>query len=160
MNPIIPLSISDRLKTQHLALATITFHLSAEQLIYKPVQEKWGIRENMAHLAKYQILFSERIDKILTSDTPNFEPYRAENDKQFEKWVQKSPETLLGEINFDRKFLNEKFESLTETDLQKAGIHSTFGKLNVSVWTEFFLLHEAHHLFTIFRLAHTVSISG
>jgi hypothetical protein len=154
MNTNIPLSISERIKTQYLSLPSSIIHLDAMQLINKPGPDKWSIRDNMAHLARYQKIFNERLDKILTSDTPAFEPYRAENDIQFEKWLQKNPETLLIEINEDRKGLIEKLESLSATDLQKTGIHSSFGKLNLLEWTEFFLLHEAHHFFTIFKIAH------
>lgn len=156
---MIPVSILERLQTQHLSLKSIIFHLNVEKLIIRPLPNKWSIRDNMAHLARYQKIFDERIDKILTSDTPVFEPYKAENDTQFEKWLQKNPESLLIEINSDRRGLIQKLERLTEADLQKAGIHSAFGKLNLLDWTEFFLLHEAHHLFTIFKLAHTDSHS-
>ena len=157
---MIPVSILERLQTQHLSLRTIIFHLNEKKLIIRPVPNKWSIRDNMAHLTRYQKIFNERIDKILTTNTPVFEPYKAENDTQFEKWLEKDPESLMMEINSDRKDLNQKLESLTGTDLQKAGIHSAFGKLNLLDWTEFFLLHEAHHLFTIFKLAHTDSISS
>lgn len=156
----IPVSISERLKTQHLSMAADIHHLDAIQLINRPRPDKWSIRDNMAHLARYQKIFKDRIDKILITVTPVFEPYKAENDTQFEKWLQKNPESLLMEINSDRTGLIQKLESLTESDLQKAGIHSSFGRLNILDWTEFFLLHEAHHLFTIFKLAHSDSISG
>jgi hypothetical protein len=157
---MIPVSILERLQIQHLSLSTIIFHLNGEKLITKPVPNKWSIRDNMAHLARYQQIFNERIDKILMTDKPVFEPYKAENDSQFEKWLEKDPESLMMEINSDRKRLIQKMESLTETDLQKAGIHSAFGRLHLLDWTEFFLLHEAHHLFTIFKLAHTNSPLG
>jgi DinB superfamily len=157
---MIPVSILERLQTQHLSLRTIISELNGEKLIMRHVSNKWSIRDNMAHLARYQKIFKERIDKILITDTPVFEPYKAENDTQFEKWLQKNPESLLIEINTDRIGLIQKLESLTEPDLQKAGIHSSFGRLNILDWTEFFLLHEAHHLFTIFKLAHSDSISG
>ncbi len=156
----IPVSISERLKTQHLSLPSGILHLEAFKLINKPKPDKWSIRDNMAHLARYQKIFNERIDKILTTDTPLFEAYKAENDIQFEKWMQKSPESLLIEINSDRFGLIQKLEGLTESDLQKGGIHSSFGRLNILDWTEFFLLHEAHHFFTIFKLAHSDSIAG
>ena len=153
MKVIIPVSILDRLLTQHLSLATITVHLRDEHFIYKPNPEKWSIRENIAHLAKYQKLFIERLDKILATDIPKFEAYKAENDLQFEEWKLKDTHTLLNEINTDRRILIGRFENLTENDLKRAGLHSNFGKLNVLDWTEFFLLHEAHHFFTIFKLA-------
>jgi hypothetical protein len=155
----LPVSISERLKTQHLSLASGILHLDAIKLINKPKPDKWSIRDNMAHLARYQKIFNERIDKILSSDTPVFEPYKAENDIQFEKWLQKTPESLLIEINSERVGLIQKLEDLTEADLQKRGIHSSFGIMNILDWTEFFLLHEAHHLFTIFKLAHSYYIA-
>lgn len=160
MKQDIPESISERLKTQHLSLTPGILLLDTLKLINKPKPDKWSIRDNMAHLTRYQKIFNERIDKILISDTPVFEPYKAENDAQFEKWMQKSPESLLIEINSDRFGLIQKMESLTETELQRGGIHSSFGRLNILEWTEFFLLHEAHHLFTIFKLAHSDSIPG
>ncbi len=154
MKSRIPVSTLDRLKTQHLTLAYITSLLNVEQIINKPVPEKWGIRENMAHLVKYQKLFIDRVDKILTSEIPKFEPYRAEIDFEFDMFLQKSPDILLSELNADRKILTIRIVSLTENDLQRVGIHATYGKLNLLDWLEFFLLHEAHHLFTIFKLVH------
>ena len=32
------------------------------------------------------------------------------------------------------------------------GHHPKYGALTLVEWTEFFLLHEAHHLFTLFKL--------
>ncbi|HXB31127.1 MAG TPA: DinB family protein [Puia sp.] len=159
MKQNIPVYISERFKTQHLSLTEVILHLDTFKLIKKPGSDKWSIRDNMAHLARYQKIFKERIEKIMLTDTPAFEPYKAENDTQFEKWMHQGPESLLIEINSDRKELIQKLESLTETELQKTGIHSSFGRLNILDWTEFFLLHEAHHLFTIFKLAHSDSIS-
>jgi hypothetical protein len=40
-----------------------------------------------------------------------------------------------------------------DTDLDKTGHHPVFGEMNLIQWLNFFLLHEAHHLFTIFKLA-------
>ncbi len=154
MKEFIPASLLDRLKTQHLSLTTIISHLNEEQVTYKPFPEKWGIRENLAHLARYQKLFIDRIDEILSSDLPNFLAYKAENDLQFENWLKKNPDILLSEIEADRRILICRFECLTENDLQRVGVHSTYGKMNLLDWLEFFLLHEGHHLYTIFKLAH------
>jgi hypothetical protein len=44
-------------------------------------------------------------------------------------------------------------EDISETELNKTGTHPVYGNLNILKWIEFFLLHEAHHLLTIFQLA-------
>jgi len=43
--------------------------------------------------------------------------------------------------------------NLNDEELLLTGSHPKFGVMTIPGWTEFFLLHEAHHLFTIFRLA-------
>jgi hypothetical protein len=52
-----------------------------------------------------------------------------------------------------RRELNEYILSLSEETIQRRGGHPLFGKMNVTQWLTFFLLHEAHHLFTVFKLA-------
>src|SRR6266542_1985639 len=39
-----------------------------------------------------------------------------------------------------------------EKQLMRTGRHPVYGKRNINGWTEFFLLHEAHHFYTILKL--------
>ncbi len=41
---------------------------------------------------------------------------------------------------------------LHEEQLMRIGLHPVYGPMTIEGWTEFFLLHEAHHFFTILRL--------
>lgn len=52
-----------------------------------------------------------------------------------------------------RKEMTAEIISFKETDFDKKGTHKVYGKMNLHQWLNFFLLHEAHHLFTIFKLA-------
>ena len=150
----ISISTLDRLRTQHESIATLIDGLTDEQLTRNPVPGKWSIKDNIAHLTKYQLVFIERMHTLLTVHEPVFEAYRAENDREFDKWLAKSAPQLIDELNKDRITLTGLVVSLDENELRRVGIHLKFGKLNVLDWTEFFILHEAHHLFTIFRLTH------
>jgi hypothetical protein len=40
-----------------------------------------------------------------------------------------------------------------EADFDKTGAHPIYGPMHLIQWLNFFLLHEAHHLFTIFKMA-------
>jgi hypothetical protein len=151
----IPLSTLNRLTTQHLSLSTIIEGLDEEHFFYKPLPEKWSIKDNIAHLARYQRVFLDRLDKILTTDSPVFKAYRAENDPEFDKWMQKDLIVLLKELKDDRNIIVRRITGFGQKDLQRVGMHPKFGKLKVLDWAEFFLLHEAHHLFTVFQLAHS-----
>jgi uncharacterized damage-inducible protein DinB len=153
----IPVSTTDRLRTQHLSLPPLIAGLPDDLLERNPLPGKWSIRDNIAHLTKYQLVFIERMHTLLTVHEPVFAAYRAENDPEFVRWLNRSSHQLIDELNEDRITLTSLVTKMNENELKRVGVHSKFGELTVLDWTEFFLLHEAHHLFTIFRLAHDKS---
>lgn len=152
-------SLTDRLRTQHEALEVIIENIPAEKLVKNQQPGKWSIKDNIAHLAKYQPVFIDRIHRINKGDTPSFESYHAETDTEFPAWQTWDLQTLLERLYEDRKLIISLVDSLSCTQLSCSGTHARFGVLTMMEWTEFFLLHEAHHLFTIFKLAHETDLS-
>jgi|KBSMisStaDraftv2_1062788.scaffolds.fasta_scaffold00036_59 hypothetical protein len=147
-------SLHDRLKTQQETISELIEDLDPQKIQDRIVPDKWSIHENIAHLAKYQVLFGERVRQILDTKEPIFARYRAEDDPDFVEWCKWSTEQLLSRLEKDRQFLFTYITQLTSSQLDRIGIHQKFGKLTLTQWIEFFLLHEAHHCFTIFQLAH------
>jgi hypothetical protein len=141
-----------RLQHQHETIVEMTKGLTEEQLRVRPDAGKWSPFENIAHLAAYQLSFMDRLKRIEKEDGPLFERYVAENDRRF----YESCEMELHQLNeflFTHRFLiSNHLATLSETSLGRIGRHPLYGDLTIPKWTEFFLLHEAHHLFTIFKL--------
>jgi uncharacterized damage-inducible protein DinB len=146
-------SLAERLKNQHTVIPAIIEKLDDRQLNYHAEPGKWSIHDNIVHLAKYQLIFSERIGTILTTDNPSFDRYRADDDHGFHIWRNFSTGKLIEKLAAERENIYRKIMGLSETELAHTGNHPRYGKLTIAEWTEFFLLHEAHHLFTIFQLA-------
>jgi uncharacterized damage-inducible protein DinB len=142
-----------RLKTQHQALREIIKNIDDDKLHAQPPPGKWSIVDNIAHLASYQPVFIGRIHQILKGENPAFGAYRADDEADFIA-AQKLPlPELLSKIDGQRRQILELITNLNDEELLLTGTHPKFGVLTIPGWTEFFLLHEAHHLFTIFRLA-------
>jgi len=98
-------------------------------------------------------VFLERLGKILREDRPQFGRYRAEDDEQWPSWSSLPVDLLLARIRQLRREVLSKVGSLSDAHLARTGIHPVLGEMDVSLWLEFFLLHEAHHLYAIlFRL--------
>jgi hypothetical protein len=148
-------SLTERLKNQHKTIASIIIKLNNRQIQQHPVRDKWSIHENIAHLAKYQPVFLDRIRKILTNEEPEFEVYKAEDDDEFEIYCAFTTYELLKKISSDREVIFQLVSNLPPDKLDRMGAHPKYGRLSISEWTEFFLLHEAHHLLAIFQLAHS-----
>ena len=149
----IPSSISTRLQYQHKSLLDILDGLSDEQIRRQLIPGKWSIFEIIVHLQTYQHTFINRIRKILNEENPKFSAYTAEADPLFHDNCTRSSREIMQDLLSTRKELSNGILSFKETDLEKEGLHPTYGKMNLLQWLNFFLLHEAHHLFTIFKMA-------
>jgi len=143
----------NRLTHQPASLDISIKGLTEEQVKSRPIPEKWSIFENLAHLARYHEIFKDRTLLIAQGHTPVFQPYRADDDPGFFSWQQKSYAQLMTDFYADRAALNAQLATFTPEQLQGAGKHSVYGLFSLEGWTEFFLLHEAHHYFTIMKLA-------
>ena len=148
-------SLIQRLATQHEAIEKIIAGVDHDQLLMQPQPGKWSIKDQVAHIARYQLVFIERVKLIMKDDKPVFERYSAEEDPEFATWQSWDMPTLINRLYADRKLIYELVTTSSCTQSTMTGIHKKFGELTLVQWTEFFLLHEAHHLFAIFQLANS-----
>lgn len=146
-------SLVCRLKTQHFAVAEIVKNIDEVRLSHPPQPGKWSIKDNIAHLTSYQPVFIGRIYSILKRETPAFNAYRADDEHDFIAARESPLADLISKLNGNRRQILELITNLPDEQLSLKGIHPKFGTLTIVEWTEFFLLHEAHHLFTMFRMA-------
>ncbi|HRE38115.1 MAG TPA: DinB family protein [Chitinophagaceae bacterium] len=146
-------AISTRLHYQHKVLVEILDGLSDEQIRRQLNPGKWSIFENVVHLQTFQHKFIERVQQILKNEEPVFDRYTAEGDPLFLDNCHKSTREIMQDLLTTRKEMTAEIVSFKETDFDKRGTHIVYGKMNLHQWLNFFLLHEAHHLFTIFKLA-------
>jgi hypothetical protein len=145
-------NLLSRLQTQHEALDLLIEGLTEEQLKRKVNPGKWSPFENIAHLAAYQPVFESRIDRIGSETEPAFERYVAESDPLFLVYLSQSLTDLTRSIITHGAAITMKLKGLREDEWQRAGWHPKYGRMTLVEWTEFYLLHEAHHLFTLFML--------
>lgn len=145
-------SIATRLQYQHETLQPLISGLREEELRQRNISGKWSVFENMAHLAAYQPVFDDRIVRMEKEREPAFDRYVAEEDPLFPSYLEKRPGELIRIIATDRSAITTRLMGLGEEALRRTGLHPKFGLLTMEQWAEFFLLHEAHHLFTVFRL--------
>lgn len=133
-------------------LAEVLRGVPLEDLSAKTAPGKWSAHEQLAHLARYHQIFLQRIDRILSEQAPAFPRYRAEEDPEWTTWSGLPTQQVLARLSSMRTKLMARLRSLTEEDFERIGIHPKFGEMNLSLWLEFFLVHEAHHLYGVLQL--------
>jgi hypothetical protein len=144
----VPASLLARLETQLGALDLILARATPAALDARPRPDEWSARENLAHLARHHAVFLERLRRLLTEDRPALGRYRAEEDPDWPAWAALPPGEVLERLRALRGELVGLVRSLSPAQSARTGLHPTFGEMDVAGWLDFFLLHEAHHLYT------------
>ncbi len=144
-----------KLKTQYKEIDELLAALSSEQVLMRPTTDKWSILENVAHLVRYQEVFLQRMLRILSQENPLLERYKAENDPSFAPLQNLSQVEVIKKLERSRLDLIDFFENLPANEWGRLGTHPVLGALSIQDWLRFFLLHESHHLYTIFKIKHS-----
>jgi uncharacterized damage-inducible protein DinB len=146
-------SISTRLQYQHKSLLELIDGLTDEQIRRPVIPGKWSIFENIVHLATYQHVFIDRVKQLLEGSNPAFARYTAEADPLFHDNCAKSSREVMQDLLTTRKEMAAEMIAFKDSDYKKTGVHPAYGTMNLLQWLNFFLLHEAHHLFGVFKMA-------
>ena len=145
-----------RLINQNLVIDHLIEGLSEEELNLELYPGKWSIHEQLAHLASYNHAFITRLNIITETFNAKFNPYLADTDPEFLLAVEMPNSYLIEYFNESRQMVRDLILSYNSSELVRVGIHAIYGKLSVAMWTEFFLLHEAHHIYSIFRMVNVM----
>jgi hypothetical protein len=111
------------------------------------------VHENLAHLARHHDVFLGRVRAVLAQDRPALARYAAEDDPQWPAWAALSTDEVLARLRALRTELTTVVGGLSDEDLARTAVHPTLGEMALPLWVEFFLLHEAHHLYVILKRA-------
>jgi hypothetical protein len=140
-----------RLKTQLSSVEVLFAGASPDRIDRRSASGKWSARENLAHIGRYHEILLERLRRILAETSPQFARYRAEEDPGWQEWASKPFEEVRNQLSTLRLKLIDTITGLQASDHARVGIHPAFGEMTLSVWVEFFLVHEAHHLYVILQ---------
>ena len=144
--------LARRLDGQFASWPGVLGDLASPLLDLPPAPEKWSAREHLAHVTRMHGVCGARMRVILARESPLLPPYRAEKDPTWRQWRSMTVADLLGTAAGRRAGLIEAVRGLSDDDLGRIGVHARLGPLPLAQWFDFFLVHEAHHLYQIFKL--------
>jgi uncharacterized damage-inducible protein DinB len=150
--PLSPSSAS-RLATQLDGLPALLQGAAPEALRRRTRSGKWSVHENLAHLARHHAVVLDRVRKVLAEDRPKLPRYAAEEDAEWPAWAALPPEEIQARLTALRAEILALVSGLTDEQLARTGVHPALGEMALPLWIEFFLLHEAHHLYVVMKRA-------
>jgi hypothetical protein len=149
-----PANFLRRLDDQQDALLRLLGEPDLGNLDWSPAANVWSARENLAHLGRYHEIFRQRLATMRAEDQPALGRYRAPDDPGFAAWAALPYAELMARMTKVRGQLADDVRSLTPDELDRRGSHPLFGALPIGGWLDFFLVHEAHHHYTLLIRLH------
>lgn len=149
----LPEATKIRLKTQHCILTDLILNLTDDELNFAVIPGKWSIKQQIAHLLRYEEMFFDRLQIIMSTFNAVFFPYVSDEDDKFQEVCDLPLKQLLLDFERKRETLTSFYFNLNSGELSRKGRHTQLGYFSIALWAEFFLLHEANHLYSIFRMS-------
>ena len=102
-----------RLDAQAAILQGLGVGAAAGDLDARPACGEWSAREHLAHLARHQVVFLERIVRIPLEEAPVLGRYRAEDDEAWPAWSTLPLDEVLARHRAARDRLREWLTALS-----------------------------------------------
>jgi len=127
-------------------LRTAVAGMTQEQLVARPIPGKWSSLEVICHLADFEIVFADRIKRVIAEYEPTlfggdptaFAARLAYHERNADE------ELLL--IALIRQQVARILRTLKPEDFQRRGIHSESGPITLDLLIERITGHIPHHI--------------
>lgn len=121
--------------------STANFDLDA-----RPLEGKWSIREVVCHLADSEIVYADRMKRVIAEDNPTF--FEADPDLfRPALFCSRRPlDTELDVVEAIRAHMLPILRSCGADDFQRTGVHSLDGPLTLQTLLERITAHIPHHV--------------
>lgn len=111
-----------------------------------PIAGTWSIRQVVCHLADSEIVYADRMKRVLVEDNPTL--FEADPDR-FMPALHCSLRPLPTELDLIEAIRNHMLpilRSCSPQDFQRTGVHSTAGPLKLKNLLERVTAHLPHHI--------------
>lgn len=120
--------------------------MTAEQLAARPVPGKWSTLEVICHLADFEIVYADRIKRIIAEHEPTM--FSGDPDEFAARlaYHRRNVDEELLLIALVRQQVARILRTLKPADFQRRGIHSQSGPITLETLVQRITGHIPHHL--------------
>jgi hypothetical protein len=117
-----------------------------EQLLARPIPGKWSALEVVCHVADFEIVYADRIKRIIAEEEPTIFGGDPEMFAARLAYQKRELEEELGVVEIVRRQVARILGDIAEQDFQRHGIHSEYGPLTLETILMRVTNHIPHHV--------------
>ncbi|TWU28122.1 DinB family protein [Bythopirellula polymerisocia] len=112
----------------------------------RPIEGKWSIRELVCHLADSEIVYADRMKRVLAEQAPTFFDANPNLFVPALHCSQRQLKTEIAVIETIRAHMLPILQSCDSSDFHRTGVHSTDGNVTLQTLLERIVAHIPHHI--------------
>jgi hypothetical protein len=120
--------------------------LTPEQLKERPIPGKWSTLEVVCHLADFDIVFADRIKRVIAEDKPNLPGGDEKLFAEHLRYHDRDAENEVALVDAIHRQVAAILRTLRIDDFQRTGIHSEAGPMTLEKLVSRATGHITHHL--------------
>ncbi len=120
--------------------------MDAGQFLARPVPGKWSTLEVLCHLADFEIVFADRIKRVIAENEPTLFGGDPDTFASRLAYHHRQAEEELLVIEVIRSQVGRILRTLGPEDFQRRGMHSESGPLTLQTLVERITGHIPHHI--------------
>lgn len=141
----------ERLKSSAEEVRRLCMDLDETAVANRTVPDKWSVKEILAHMARVQEVFEQRLDAMLAAEGAPIVSYMPEGDPEFPAIARKPAAEIWTWYEGTRNRILEKLARLSPADWHRKGSHPEYPAYDVHFAMEYLAHHEAHHAYQMFQ---------
>jgi hypothetical protein len=112
----------------------------------RPITGKWSVREVVCHLADSEIVYADRMKRVLAEESPTFFEADPNLFCPALSCAQRPLDNELGVVKAIRAHMLPILQSCNVDDFQRTGVHSLDGQLTLQALLARVMAHIPHHV--------------
>lgn len=117
-----------------------------EKFDQRLADDRFSLRESIAHLADHEVIALDRIVKAVENDGVHISGYDVDERAKEKKYAERDPHHELEVFANRRRETFETIAKFDDIDLQKHYVHSESGPMTVADAISFLMGHDLYHL--------------
>ena len=140
-----------RLAAQKDEVRRLCMDLDEATISKRAVAGKWSVKELLAHVARVQEVFEQRLEAMLREEGAPIASYEPERDAGFADIASRPAADLWKWFEDARGRILGRLEKLSPAEWHRKGRHPEYPSYDVHFAMEYLAHHEAHHMYQMFQ---------
>jgi len=112
---------------------------------FRPVPGRFTLREVVAHLADWEPIHLERLQRMVTEDNPSLPNVDEEKTAIDNDYAHSDPHGSMEWLRGGRQKLVQQFQALTDDEWSRRGNRELIGEVTVETHAVFIAAHDGYH---------------